>query len=1013
MRVGVAPNAGANGPSGQDPRGAPRTMARVGLTAGRRAGVFSPVRLAVLRLSRGWALLLAVALGISVAIVLICAVPLYTAFVGDIQLQKSLSEISPTDLNLQAQAQSSQIALASHDSVSSQVERLAQTYVDGFVARSPTYFVVSDPMLLLQVGSETFSPTDPRARQVTFESFDFTAAASHMDFLQGGAPAADANHPEVVVVKEMASAFDLTVGSYLTVTEFGDHSKQIVAQVSGVWQPRSASDPYWNGIDFNPDDTSPPVFPVLMASGDFFGDLAQFSDVGMRQSWVYSTQVQRISAANSAAVASDIAQFRAQLNSDVLGSGDVASVSLATQLDATIGAVQDEQALLALPLYIIVAQIVGLALLFVVNMSGLLIDHQSQDIATMKSRGASGTQVLTTFTIQGVFLSLLAMLAGPFLAVALSLALVNWFIPAQARSGANSNYLTALAGPQAVIAPAILGGLLGIGAICFAAWQSARRDIVAFRREQGRGSGVALWRRYYLDVALAVICVAGYLELSSFGAVSTREQLGVGASPLLLAAPALLLFAGALIVLRVFPLGAALGARLAARAKGATALLSMAQVERSPGRYSRLTLLLVLAVGLGLFALTFSASLTRSASDSARYTVGADVRVTESTGLGNGQDAVTAAHLSSLPGVVAVSPVYRTTASVTQDEGGSPVDVLAIDPATFGQVAGPVSWRSDYASQSLSALLSGMQQNVRGTGAGDGGAPVWTMVSSVFATRYHLSVGESFALQLDEAPAGTVSFVVGAIITEFPTLYPTHASGSFIVADSSDYFAAIVHVFSAGSTTQTTGSPAGGASVDAAKLGANEFWLRTDGNAQHENALLSDLGKPDPTQSGVITLRDALTEAATNPISAGIRGLLLVGAVTALLLAILGSVVQSLLAARQRTTQFAVLRTVGMSTRQLAGLLLGEQAVVYLFGLLGGTLLGLLLVTSTLPFLQFSDTAVDPSRLGIPPYQLAFDARTLLLFYVALIVAFAVALLFAARYAATIGIGKALRIGED
>ena len=94
------------------------------------------------------------------------------------------------------------------------------------------------------------------------------------------------------------------------------------------------------------------------------------------------------------------------------------------------------------------------------------------------------------------------------------------------------------------------------------------------------------------------------------------------------------------------------------------------------------------------------------------------------------------------------------------------------------------------------------------------------------------------------------------------------------------------------------------------------------------------------TQSGVVTLNDALAEASTNPISTGMRGLLLVGAITAALLAILGSVVQSLLAARQRATQFAVLRTIGMSARQLAGLLLGEQVVVYLFGMLGGTLLG-------------------------------------------------------------------------
>jgi len=56
---------------------------------------------------------------------------------------------------------------------------------------------------------------------------------------------------------------------------------------------------------------------------------------------------------------------------------------------------------------------------------------------------------------------------------------------------------------------------------------------------------------------------------------------------------------------------------------------------------------------------------------------------------------------------------------------------------------------------------------------------------------------------------------------------------------------------------------------------------------------------------------------------------------------------------------------------------------------------------------------VDPSRLGIPPYQVAFNPQTIGLFYAALLAAFVLALLIAARYAATIGIGKALRIGED
>jgi hypothetical protein len=102
-----------------------------------------------------------------------------------------------------------------------------------------------------------------------------------------------------------------------------------------------------------------------------------------------------------------------------------------------------------------------------------------------------------------------------------------------------------------------------------------------------------------------------------------------------------------------------------------------------------------------------------------------------------------------------------------------------------------------------------------------------------------------------------------------------------------------------------------------------------------------------------------------------------------------------------------------MAGRQLTGLLLGEQIVVYAFGLVGGTLLGLLLATATLPFLEFSDTTIDPTKLGIPPYQLVFNGTGIIIFYAVLLAAFVLALATAARYATTIGLGKALRLGED
>src|SRR5262249_61365678 len=173
--------------------------------------------------------------------------------------------------------------------------------------------------------------------------------------------------------------------------------------------------------------------------------------------------------------------------------------------------------------------------------------------------------------------------------------------------------------------------------------------------------------------------------------------------------------------------------------------------------------------------------------------------------------------------------------------------------------------------------------------------PIWTLVSDGFAAQNHLRVGDPFTLQLSESVFSAPAFVVGGVVHEFPTLYPTRAVGGFVVVSTQDYFAAILANLNSG---------------EASVVGANEFWLRTTGDAAQEQALLHALAD-DASELGISrvdTLRDASLSTMANPIAAGMRGLLLVGALTAALLAILGSVAQALLASRQRATLFAVLR---------------------------------------------------------------------------------------------------------
>ncbi|HEY7780847.1 MAG TPA: FtsX-like permease family protein [Ktedonobacterales bacterium] len=996
-----------------------------GLWQGRRASPTSAIQLALMRLGNGWRLLLAVGMGILVAVVLICSVPLYGAFMTDVALQLAIRGIGGTGRTIDIAATSERISATYRAQSDDAVRQLGNTYLSSLASPEANAYLVSGVVQVVGVNGRAIDPKGQSDPRVAFLAANYAQAAAHIQLSDGALPrsySGGTTSPDAVITARMAQALGLHVGDTLRTTyfEFGSEDPQstfrVAVHVAGIWEPATgAGDPYWNGQAFyTPPDHSggPAVYSVLMDPDAFVAAIAPMPDLGITQHWVYFADPSRINSGNMSAVVDDIALLRSHAAGTLTPLG-ASAVTVTAGLEAPIEGVTQQIGILSLPLYVIVAQIVGLAMLFVVAMAGLLVDGHAGEIATLKSRGASGTQMLSTYAVQGILLGIAAAVAGPWLAGLLALGLLRWFVPAStlAAAGVGSSYLTALAAPSTIVLPAVGGALLGAAAVVGAAQRAARLDVLAFRREQARATREPFWRRYYLDIGLAVLCALGYLELAQFGGLGTREALGQGASsPLPLAAPALLLLAGALLVLRFFPVVTGAGARLASRGRGTTGMLALAEVSRSPAGPSRLTLLLALSVGLGLFAMVFDSSLVRNSADRAAYQTGADIRLVQRQPEPAENDARIQAALSGLAGVHAVTPVFRGVATSTLASGVQSVNLLGIDPATWRAAAG-ASWRSDYADQPIARLLDGLRTQQDGdttadregaTNAGDAAHPVWAIVSANFASGQALQVGDRFQLVFQATQSTPTFFRVGAIAREFPTLYPAAVPGGFLVVNLNDALGMVAVASQA-------------AQVPNAVPGPNEYWLSTTSNPGQLSALTRALtaGATTLDLSQVLDRRALEVQIASDPIQAGMRGLLTVGALIAAGLAVLGSLIQSAIAARQRAVRFAVLRTIGLTGAQLAGVLLSEQAVVYAFGLVAGTLLGLLLATATLPFLQFSDTATDPARVGVPAYVLAVDPAALLWLYVILLGAFIIALLIAARYAATIGLGKTLRLGED
>ncbi|MFE9468479.1 FtsX-like permease family protein [Streptomyces virginiae] len=202
------------------------------------------------------------------------------------------------------------------------------------------------------------------------------------------------------------------------------------------------------------------------------------------------------------------------------------------------------------------------------------------------------------------------------------------------------------------------------------------------RRVGGRQAVVAGAARSGLDLAVVALAVLGYQQLSQYGGTdapppATGSGGGLGVDPVLVAAPALALCGGTLLVLRLLPFAARAGGRLAARGRSLAPALFGWQLARRPGRATGPVLLLVLAVSSGILALGQDSAWSASQRDQADFATAGGLRISASNMTAMGQGG----RYGALPGGDRLNPVARRE---QQLPGGAVADVLALDAVKAG-----------------------------------------------------------------------------------------------------------------------------------------------------------------------------------------------------------------------------------------------------------------------------------------------------------------------------------------
>lgn len=195
-----------------------------------------------------------------------------------------------------------------------------------------------------------------------------------------------------------------------------------------------------------------------------------------------------------------------------------------------------------------------------------------------------------------------------------------------------------------------------------------------------------------------------------------------------------------------------------------------------------------------------------------------------------------------------------------------------------------------------------------------------------------------------------------------------------------------------------------------AEITANEMWLHTNAEGEDRVDLIERFREGRPFQIGraIDTVEDLAVAQIDPLVLAGWKALLLIAFGAILVLSSLGFLVHAYISFRNRELQFALMRTMGFSTRQLVSLMWLEQALVILVGMALGTWMGGRLGATIMPFLGHDDRGGQV----LPPFVIEVGWQNLLVTYVAMGLIFTAIIIGVILFIRRMSLSQVLRLGD-
>ncbi len=807
----------------------------------------------------------------------------------------------------------------------------------------------------------------------------------HIDILKG--EAYDTYVPQngvypCIISQQVMDEFGLIVGEELNFVNWkNDKGETLRLVIAGVFKEKEATDLYWY---VKPEELGKNIFVDTDTFNTIMAD--------------YKTDSLSYSVSYKHYTVLDYLDINSNNVDDVeyyLGEFVKADSSFFVSFGSIIEDYKQERKTVNIILWVLELPMLGMVLAFIYMVSKQIVEAERNEIAMHRSRGLKRGQIIAMYGMQAGVLMLLGMLVG----------LPLGYVLCKLASGTTDFLTFSFANSwmyvftSEMLLYGLVAGFIGVIFVLVPVISATKVSIVEHK------SGVAtnkkpLWEKYFLDVILLAMSV--YLLYNFNQDEENIRQNALNGSkmdPMIFLDSVLFIIALGLVVLRLTHYLVKLVYKIGRKKWKPSMYASFLQITRTTARQGFISVFLILTVALGLFNANTARTINRNNEDRIEYENGADIVLQEKwenkiffIPVRDVDYEFQEPDHNKYQELVDRGICEHITRVICDDNADVKFAGNELKGCMLRGIITDEFGRTAIYKEELNKdthwynHLNAMATKQNGV-----------IISSNLAKELGLSVGDTLQVtrmgaipQKAETPRGSMMGKVSAIVDDWP------GYDRYYYDEEGTLQERYLVVANYGSVVQSF------------KISPYEIWMKLADGHTYEEVEEFLAGKNVELEDVVVTSEDII-DMKNSPLIQITNGMFTLSFIIALVLCTIGFLIYWISSIRQRELLFGVYRAMGMSVKNVNGMLINEHIFSTFLSVIAGGIVGMV---STLLFVKLFGIVYLPEKHNLDIY-VYFEAGDIIKLAVVVVLMILVCIMVLRKLIKSLNITQALKLGEE